>query len=418
MKKIILPILGLFVLSCTHETPDYFKDSVYQRIDKEVNKYNELLVKPANGWAVEYYPGGSLREYGGVALTAKFDKKGFVEFRSVYSDDFTKGVRSLFSVKKDIAATLNFDTYNSVFHTFSDPDSDQGEGKGTGLAGDYEFILQSSTDKSIVMKGKKYLSIIRMYALEESPEAYLKKVKANYDSYNGMPGLNKLSGKIKGKDVSVEILHPQYLVLRSDDESKRISFLFNDKGAKLYEEFEFNGAEIKDLIWNPETGILKDSEGNMELKADFTPNALFIDDFVGDYVFSYGAEARKADVKVVKLSQTMAVMKGLPFDILMNYNTKSGCLEIFPQNISTGGSLAMLDPDVGTLSMNKSIGIKLRWTGDEAKKQFEFVPNGETWTFREKEASAKGFILWDMENGGPYKKYGNHWYDLLKIVKK
>lgn len=138
-------LLGICALvSCKTEIDDYFDSSASQRIENEILKYRELLSSPQYGWAMEYFPGGTNQAFGGYALAVSFSQDGHATFLSSLSDDVGKSVTSLYSLKKDMGATLNFDTYNELFHYFSDSDISDGDGQGKGLLGDYEFILDFS----------------------------------------------------------------------------------------------------------------------------------------------------------------------------------------------------------------------------------------------------------------------------------
>jgi hypothetical protein len=58
---------------------------------------------------------------------------------------------STWAVKSDYGPILTFDTYNDVFHGFSDPQED-----GAGLLGDYEFLILKATPDLVLLKGKKH----------------------------------------------------------------------------------------------------------------------------------------------------------------------------------------------------------------------------------------------------------------------
>jgi hypothetical protein len=58
---------------------------------------------------------------------------------------------STWAVKSDYGPILTFDTYNDVFHAFSDPQEN-----GAGLLGDYEFLILKATPDLVLLKGKKH----------------------------------------------------------------------------------------------------------------------------------------------------------------------------------------------------------------------------------------------------------------------
>lgn len=56
----------------------------------------------------------------------------------------------MYTLKHENGILLSFDTYNRIFHQFSDPQSD-----GIGFGGDYEFYVMEHTSDHIVLKGKR-----------------------------------------------------------------------------------------------------------------------------------------------------------------------------------------------------------------------------------------------------------------------
>lgn len=111
--------------------------------------------------------------------------------------------KSLFSIKKDIGPTLNFDTYNSLFHYFSDSDISGGAGTGKGYEGDYEFLLRSHTENEIVLRGKKTKNIIRMTRLAEDATPYLAAAIRVDEEMNRLEGVLGFSGMMNGKELAL-----------------------------------------------------------------------------------------------------------------------------------------------------------------------------------------------------------------------
>ena len=174
MKKLIYTLLAFATVcfSCVQDVDDVYDKPVAQRVEEAVQEYHDLLVSSEHGWLMEYYPHSS-QIYGGFNYIMKFKGGDKV---TISTDAFGKPEEteeSLFSIKKDIGPTLNFDTYNSLFHYFSDSDISGGAGTGKGYEGDYEFLLRSHTENEIVLRGKKTKNIIRMTRLAEDATPYL-----------------------------------------------------------------------------------------------------------------------------------------------------------------------------------------------------------------------------------------------------
>ena len=174
MKKLIYTLLAFATVcfSCVQDVDDVYDKPVAQRVEEAVQEYHDLLVSSEHGWLMEYYPHSS-QIYGGFNYIMKFKGGDKV---TISTDAFRKPEEteeSLFSIKKDIGPTLNFDTYNSLFHYFSDSDISGGAGTGKGYEGDYEFLLRSHTENEIVLRGKKTKNIIRMTRRAEDDTPYL-----------------------------------------------------------------------------------------------------------------------------------------------------------------------------------------------------------------------------------------------------
>src|SRR3712207_2527013 len=76
--------------SCKNEVEDYFDKTASERMEQEIVKYRELLIKPQHGWVMEYYPGGMDQTFGGYALTVSFTANGYAVFRSVLDRKSTR----------------------------------------------------------------------------------------------------------------------------------------------------------------------------------------------------------------------------------------------------------------------------------------------------------------------------------------
>lgn len=423
MKKLLYILPALFLgsvlfASCNTEVDDLFDQSASQRMESRVMEFRELLAQPENGWAMEYYPGGSNQIYGGYALTVKFEKSGKCRFHSILANDLSEESSGLYSVRKDMGPTLNFDSYNTLFHYFSDPDISDGEGEGFGLEGDYEFVLESGNEKEIVMTGKKHGSVIRMYPLEAPAVSYLEKVKEIRKSYTDLAGVEGVGGTFGGEPVSGEIISGQHFMLTQGNESVKFSFMFTDKGLKLYQPITLNGKVAEDLIWNPEEKTFTSSNGVANLKLSVNPLGLRLDQLVGQYEFDYGNG--KTDVEIRALSSTSAEMVGLPFRIVMSYSLKKGALELNAQKIKDNPEvqLAIWALPPGSLSWGRGYGLVTKWNGDKDHMVLELVDNGFEWLNKGQRIYANAFILWDVAKSDTYKGFGNSRFHHLKLTKK
>lgn len=432
MKKNLYTIIAAFIganlllFSCSNEVEPLFDQSSSERVEEQLQDYRSLLVKPTYGWAMEYYPGGSNQSFGGYALTVSFSSDGYSTFRSSLEDNLDSTAVSRYSVKKDVSITLNFDTYNKIFHYFSSPDISTGSGTGTGIGGDYEFILQSYTDSSVVMKGKKTGNIIRMYALKEEPANYLQKAKDNLASYTGIPAVYALSGTFGGEPVEASIITSKRFKFAQNGQEGYISFMFTDKGVKLYEPLTLNGYTLSELIWdaNERKFYSPDSATILSVIAD--PLGLTEEQLMGEYTLTYTGSSgqQSVDAKIVKNEQGTYVLKGLPFDIKLEYSMNLGAMEIYPQYVNSSPQvvLAMWAPNQGGYLTWGVSGLALRtlWNGDENNFVLQLISNGTPWRAAgvTENVVPTGFILWDTSAGTTSRIFGEGRFRNLSLTKK
>ena len=141
--------LTLSMASCApSEVDDIFDENPAVRIDNAVKNYTELLKSNGGRWNMKYFANG---DEGGYNFMMLF-KNGSVEIsgKNYYTGDAFVQDESMWEVISDYGPVLTFNTYNEVFHLFSDPTPD-----GTGLGGDYEFIVMKAEENKITLRGKK-----------------------------------------------------------------------------------------------------------------------------------------------------------------------------------------------------------------------------------------------------------------------
>lgn len=414
-KKVFLIIFGISISfifsSCFKEEDDYFEDSASVRIEKEMIKFQELLVKPQEGWVMEYYPGGKNITYGGFALIAKFTKDGIVSIQSVLNENVSEVATSFYSLKKDAGATLNFDTYNSFFHYFSDPDVIAGGGRGKGYLGDYEFLFKESTEGMILIEGKKHGSKIYMHALKSSGTEYLKKAKSQMlvyeESINDKISAYTVSGTLNDKPVEGVFNSSQQLSLTQEDSQGIASFMFTEEGVKLYEPVVLNGYTLMDLSYDPEADVLFSADGKTRLKLD---KDLVLGSFMGDYTFS--STNYVAEVNIDITNERKIIMTGLPFLVTMTYIKDAGVLEIRSQKLIAEKNvyLAAWNTISGNLNWGTSQGLVLKRLDDSNKIVYQLVTNGSS-------LQANALILWQV-GAGEYKDYGISRLTDITLTKK
>lgn len=147
--------LGLGLISCNRTEEDLFSESAAIRLNKSITEVNELFQSAENGWIMEYMPNN---ESPGATYLVKFTSSKEVTMATLnkYIPTY-KEANGYWQILNDMGPVITFDTYNDVFHMFSDPVAPgTGEADGVGLGGDYEFLIASKTTDVIVLKGKKH----------------------------------------------------------------------------------------------------------------------------------------------------------------------------------------------------------------------------------------------------------------------
>lgn len=169
-KYIFLVSLALAVgvsSSCSREEDEIFDKSAADRLTEAQENYYNILCSAPNGWEMLYFASGSEQGYNFLMKFEQGDKVT-IAARNVNTGDAYTEETSAFDVIADDGPVLTFNTYNTLFHRYSDPQPDgSGEANlGSGSDGDYEFKIMSGTADMIYMRGKKHGVEIYMYPLD------------------------------------------------------------------------------------------------------------------------------------------------------------------------------------------------------------------------------------------------------------
>ena len=138
MKAKYLVIIGLLAATfaaCSRDEESLFEKPAAIRAQEAIENAFDVLTAPANGWEMAYFPNLETSAKG-YNMVLKFSKNGNVSVTAKNSattnNKIMTDTASTWAVKSDYGPILTFDTYNDVFHAFSDPGND-----GAGLLGDY-----------------------------------------------------------------------------------------------------------------------------------------------------------------------------------------------------------------------------------------------------------------------------------------
>lgn len=183
---------------CTSEEDDIFDGSAAQRLEQAAATYTAMLPKATNGWVMQLYPQNSSTAYigSGYLVTLKFntDQSVTVGMNNFLSSNRYAEDTSLWEVITDNGPVLTFNSYNDCLHAFSAPEtivlpdnSYDNSSQGTGIGGDYEFVvIDAPGDLSYMMlKGKKRATYNIMRPLEDgdTPQAYIAEMSSVKNKY-------------------------------------------------------------------------------------------------------------------------------------------------------------------------------------------------------------------------------------------
>ena len=284
--------IAVQLASCTPEVENVFGESAANRMEQSQLSYYDILESQQQGWAVDFYP--SDRSLGGVAYTARFhDGEATMSCElpianTVTATTYPVGteVSSLYQITDETGIILTFDTYNPLFHYWSQPFS----GRAKGYESDYEFIFLSASPDSVVLRGKKYGNLLKMYPLQEDAVTYITKVE---QMHTLLSATIRKRAVVDGTNVHVTMGYNLFTYGDGDD-SHIQSFIHTDRGIRFYEPVTFSGATVSQLTFNGDADELRSPDGRIVL-----PKPTVAELFAGgstQWYFNYTSNGGVADV--------------------------------------------------------------------------------------------------------------------------
>lgn len=176
---LVILFVSSFATGCKLEEEDVFSSTSAVRTITAEKEYKATLSAAPNGWVMDYF---ATTESEGYSFLMKFDSSELVTIAASnkYTGSVYKTENSFFNVIADNGPVLTFDTYNSLFHQFSNPENPD----GTGLGGDYEFIVMKCDSDLVSLKGKKRGTYIRLRKMDKTQNwaDYFKMLDAMHSS--------------------------------------------------------------------------------------------------------------------------------------------------------------------------------------------------------------------------------------------
>ena len=299
MKKslFILPLMALAITSCNNTEDLLFDGSAAERLEQGRADAISKLTADGGLWAMEYFAN---EDEPGYVMLCRFDKNGSVEISANHKwiDNQFKQERSLWDIVSDNGTVLSFNSYNSLFHIFSDPADITGpyqptnpdqddkpiDETGFGHEGDYEFQIMSESDPNTVrLLGKKRNYNIYLRKLDESTDeqTYLEGLVKKQDIFKTKFKKFILTDKAGREYVMTDFesnipsLYPRsyfdeaqnkYIEADSVSQTKSANGIFTYSGFRYSTPFTAKHAddsewEISELHWAEDGTLVNEEEG-------------------------------------------------------------------------------------------------------------------------------------------------------------
>ena len=339
MKKLynICFLLALMAfVACSPEEDDLFDQSAAARIDAAIKEDLAVLRGATNGWVLEYYPSKS-KMFGGFTMLVSFNEDGT---SNVSCDLFTadKVVKSQYEVKQSTGVMLTFDTYNEIFHFFSEPSNFLGIGEtGDGMAGDYEFLILECSPQKVVLKGKKTGNemVMTPLAADKTWSDYMKDVKAvTFEAFQALYDV-KVGENI---EYAVTQKYHVFVLTNKDGSEKNFPFVYTPEGIKFNEPISIGSQLVQELKWDSNAKVYKN--GDISFKAQALPAGYKkYDEFIGAYQFVYDEGVVTNVILKEELFNNSFIMEGFPSDIRVVYKAAYGVIGIETQEL--GGNVSL-----------------------------------------------------------------------------
>lgn len=302
-KMLYMAAAVLLAAACSPEEDDIFSDSSANRADAAIAADMQVLTGAANGWLMEYYPEAS-QTYGGYNILLSFSEDGRVTVAGDIVTDPTATATSLFSVKQSAGIVLSFDTYNEIFHFFSNPGNSTGGGNGYGLEGDYDFLILEATPQQVRLKGKKSGSYAVLTPMEGDWATYIQEVQAAEAAmlaaqYNITDGTNSATASVNYRNMTINYMEGEEAL------SMPAPFIVTLTGIKFYEPITLWGQTISGFTYDfANDSFTANEQANITMKREIPPiNQTFI---TGNWFMTYESMGSFAQAAYARLQPALA----------------------------------------------------------------------------------------------------------------
>lgn len=430
MKKYLYTIITLVLAltACTNEVDDKFDKSSAERIEEKIREYQDILENAPNGWLMEFFGGGEDATVGGHNLICSF-KDGRATVMSELAGNASE--ESLYKISYAQGPMLLFDSYNSLFHYFSDPSI----APPYGLEGDSEFIFTEVDTDMITLIGKKHRNkvLLKKLAADVVWDEYLNNVRSMKETT-----LNPLWPRYfiqkNGNSIADAFIANtnEFKVFKSGLEESSQNIIYNGSGFKFYKPITIDGIEYNSFTWDAASNTFT-SEGDGEkltLKGYMPEGYITYESYLGDYKATYiiieGDDRTANNIALIEReynnSFSVTEMTGdNRFDLLLTYDRFDGNIYFTSNDIYTDYDNQLVVKQVMWLGNPYNID-DLNFVMDQSYKYYGRSDGAEkpTYKFESSNPNSKhvGLFLLFQENGMYTLKTVEQFYANLIMIKK
>ena len=462
LTSCLVGLAALCAQSCLKSYVEYFDTSSAERLTGYLSELDAMLGGEQYGWRMDYFVGNEDGDFGGINVALRFDSANG-KVTAMSEEDKTAAYTSLYVLTSDSGPVLSFDTYNPILHKYGTASSEYYEGRG----GDYQFfIIGYDKDQKVVnLKGKRNGKFCTLRPITEPIEQFNEKMfNINRNFY-----VSTFEGEIDGQKVTgeIDVRNHQFTAYEmenfgTDKDGKPLydiantvsaPYILTEQGLSFYEPIEVFGKTLESLDFNfdlpqsdttfraPALGVVFKGK----IPADWLPYEFFEGTYTLTYGSTFGAGTAINGIELIPEEPGISYRVknlGKQFDLLMEYNIRSGRLELRYQGVLKPDSDELivednhlivvllpwaLGPDSGGLWMNSDLGMMTVWNGNRENPSFDWKDNGGSRKFE-----TTSFLLYyydtDETAESPYydvaEKYtfagnsGNYQLPYLKSFRK
>lgn len=408
MKKLynlwILALTMVWATACTPEVDDVFDHSAASRINEAIANCQKILKSASNGWVLNYYP-ATTKEYGGYTMLIRFTEGGQAEVSCDLFKADKKGT-GLYDVVNSSGPMLTFNTYNEIFHFFTEPANTLGIGEnGTGMEGDSDFLILSCTEQEVVLKGKKTGNKMSMHPLAEGVAwiDYLTGIKKiTSEAY---PALYEVVINDQVQYTVTQRYH-NFILENADGSQVNLPFHYTQEGISFNESLSLSTLNVKNLRWDKDN--MRFTSDQLMIRAKTLPETYSrYNKYLGEYIFLYNNGNTTVPVTLEEeLFNESYIMKGFPMDIRVRYKATTGSIEITAQPLTDNAKLyAWSLNNEGYLTNTQGVGmegyLEVSQSGNQSIQTVTLKDNG-VW----KNYLCDSFVVLDDTTGSTVLQLG------------